>query len=429
MKIAVIGGGISGLTCCHYLGSQHEVTLFEKNQYLGGHTHTHQFEQDSQVHQVDSGFIVFNQKTYPNFCKLLDDLKVPYKPSEMSFSFNCQESGLEYNGTTINTLFAQRKNLFSPRFYALITGILKFNRKAKQWLKSPDKNQSLGDFLVQSGISNVTQSDYILPIGAAVWSTSPRRMVRMPALFFLHFFENHGFLNIEDRPQWQVVSGGSHSYVEALKKNFKGQIHASCPVKAIRRVENHCTVITEQTEEQFDKVIFACHSDQALALLEQPTPIEEKILKAIPYEPNTAVIHWDEDVMPNKPLAWASWNYLRHEKGSQDLCVTYHMNRLQGFESEKPYFVTLNPSKKINQNKVLKEIIYQHPQFMEESLHAQERWGEINGKNNSYFCGAYWRYGFHEDGVWSALRVCKEMASHADRSHAKKLDSGDSIGI
>jgi len=416
MRIAVIGGGVSGLTCARSLDGDHEVTLFEKNSYLGGHTHTHLFSRGNQVHTVDSGFIVFNKKTYPNFCKLLNELRVPYKISDMSFSMNCERSGVEYNGTDLNRLFSQRRNLVRPSFYRLIWGILRFNKAAKRWLKSPSETETLGAFLARAAVPKSTQEHYVLPMGAAVWSTSPSQMLRMPAFFFLKFFENHGFLNVDDRPEWYVVQGGSKTYVEAIRSQFKGKVHLGTSVQKVRRTKSYCIVVTEDGEHQFDYVVFACHSNQALRLLENCTPEERDILSALPYQRNTAVIHSDASYMPKTQRAWASWNYKRSTSEPDRLCVTYHMNRLQTFESKRPFFVTLNPPTPIESEYVYKKVTYEHPLFLENSIRAQKRWHTISGDRRTFYCGAYWRYGFHEDGVWSALRVADQVNRIASKS-------------
>jgi predicted NAD/FAD-binding protein len=297
----------------------------------------------------------------------------------------------------------------------MLFGIARFNRMALRWLKAPRHDQSLGSFLREAGIPRQTVDRYVLPMGAAVWSTSPANMFHMPAAFFLSFFENHGFLSINDRPRWRVVTGGSKTYVSALLKAFKGTLHRQNEVVSVRRDDEGCTVVDRKgAQHRFDQVVFACHSDEALGLLSDASLDERQILGAIPYASNRVLIHSDPSFMPRRRLAWASWNYLTSQTNRDQLCVTYHMNRLQQFKADEEFFVTLNPPRAVARGTLIKELTYHHPQFVEGSAEAQASWKVISGHRRTHFCGAYWRYGFHEDGVWSALRVCQALGAIDD---------------
>lgn len=417
-KIAVIGTGISGLTSAYLLSRKHNVTVFEKNNYIGGHTATKDIELNGRSYAIDTGFIVCNNKTYPNFLKLLKQLKVALQPTEMSFSVLNKQSNLEYNGNTINTLFAQRRNIFSVKFWRLITEIIRFNKTCKERysLDNIDKNETLGDFLSEHKFSEYFTQNYILPMGAAIWSTSLIEMLEFPLHFFIRFFYNHGLLNITDRPQWYVIPKGSREYIKPLIKSFEKNIHLNTSIKHVKRHNSNVEIVfSDNSAQVFDEVIFACHSDQVLKLLEQPTDEELSILGDIPYSANEVVLHTDTTLLPTRKLAWASWNYLLDDTSNQEQltrssCVTYNMNILQGLKTKEHTFcVTLNQTAKINPEKILATFTYHHPVFNQTSLNAQKRRDEICGINNTHFVGAYWHNGFHEDGVVSAVKVAKRF--------------------
>ncbi|WAC43378.1 FAD-dependent oxidoreductase [Pseudomonas sp. SL4(2022)] len=411
MKIAIIGSGIAGLTSAYLLNRRHEITVFEASDWIGGHTHTVDVEVSGQRYAVDTGFIVFNDWTYPNFIRLLSQLGVGFKDTEMSFSVSDPLSGVEYNGHNLNSLFAQRSNLVSPKFWGMVRGILRFNREALNDLNLQRiaSDMTLGDYLKANGYSERFIQHYIVPMGAAIWSMSLNDMLGFPLQFFVRFFKNHGLLSVSDRPQWCVIEGGSSSYVAPLTESFKQQIRLNCAVTRVERDGDGVTVHSAAGSERFDKVVFACHSDQALALLAAPTPSEQAILGALPYADNDVVLHTDTRLLPKRPLAWASWNYRLGGPVDQPAAVTYDMNILQGIQSDTTFCVSLNQTAAIDPNKILARYTYAHPQYSLAGMAAQARWEELLGANHSYFCGAYWANGFHEDGVVSALRVAREF--------------------
>lgn len=410
-KIAIIGAGISGLLSAYLLNREHDVTLFEAGSYLGGHTHTKLVQSGSKKYPVNTGFIVFNDWTYPNFIKLMDQIGVKSEASDMSFSVRDENTGLEYNGTSFNSLFAQRKNIFKPSFWFMIKDILRFNKQTVEMLStnSVPENQSLGDFVKEHGYSDRFVNHYLVPMGAAIWSASVDIMMDFPIRFFLKFFNNHGMLSVDDRPQWRVISDGSESYIEPLIKSFKDKIHLNTPVSTVARSECGIILTTLSGEEHhFDQVVFACHSNQALGILDKPTEQENEILGAIPYQENEVVLHTDRRMMPKNKLAWAAWNYHIPQRLSEYAMVTYHMNTLQNFDdAPDDFMVTLNRTAEIAPGKIIDKYNYAHPVFTMDGVAAQQRHHEISDKNRTHFCGAYWFNGFHEDGVNSALRVAK----------------------
>ena len=407
MKIAIIGSGIAGLTCAHLLNRRHDVTVFEAGDWVGGHTHTVQVSVEGRQYDVDTGFIVFNDWTYPNFIRLLGQLGVSFKPTEMSFSVNDPDSGLEYNGNNLNSLFAQRRNLLSPGFWGMLRDILRFNKEAQRDLNELriDADMTLDDYLKAGGYGERFILHYIVPMGAAIWSMSMAEMLNFPLQFFVRFFKNHGLLSVSDRPQWQVIEGGSSAYIAPLTAAFKDRIRLNCPVKRVDRDEHGVVIHSPAGIEHFDKVVFACHSDQALQILASPSEAERAILGALPYADNEVVLHTDTQLLPTRKLAWASWNYRLSGAGHTHAAVTYDMNILQGIESDTTFCVSLNQSAGINPNKVLARFTYAHPQFSLAAVAAQNRWAELDGVQHTHYCGAYWANGFHEDGVVSALRV------------------------
>lgn len=407
MRIAIVGSGVSGLVSAHLLSRQHEVTVFEAANWIGGHTHTVDVEVGGKSYAIDTGFIVFNDWTYPNFIRLMDQLGVASKETEMSFSVNQPSTGLEYNGHSINSLFAQRSNLFSPGFIGMVRDILRFNREALDDLDSGriEADTTLDQYLQNQGYGERFINHYIVPMGAAIWSMSLADMLAFPLAFFVRFFKNHGLLSVSDRPQWRVINGGSRSYIEPLIAPFKDAIRLNCAVQSINRGEHGVTLTSQQGEEHFDKVILACHSDQALRLLAQPTETEQSILGAISYAENDVVLHTDTRLLPRRKLAWASWNYRLDSAQHRAAAVTYNMNILQGIDSDTTFCVSLNQTDAIDPATIFGQFSYAHPQFSLAAADAQARWAELLGANHTYFCGAYWANGFHEDGVMSALRV------------------------
>ncbi|QYK00209.1 NAD(P)/FAD-dependent oxidoreductase [Shewanella psychrotolerans] len=407
-RIAVIGSGISGLTCAYLLDKQYDVTVFEKNNYVGGHTATVDITHQNQTYAIDTGFIVFNDRTYPHFNRLLDMLGIVGQPTEMSFSVHNRQTGFEYNGHGINSLFAQRRNIFRPQFWGLIQQILKFNKLCKQAFheKNIIAGHTLGDFLEEHGFSEFFCQHYILPMGAAIWSTSLAEMRQFELKFFIQFFYNHGLLNISDRPQWQVVPGGSRVYVDAILSQLSKPILTESNIDSVIRTDEGVVVkLANGDGLVFDEVIFACHSDQALALLGDATENEKAVLGGIPYSRNEVVLHTDISLLPKRPLAWASWNYMLDDNFSRPSCVTYNMNILQGIKSDTTFCVTLNQSDEIAPEKVLRSFVYHHPVLNDASVAAQKQRSLICGQRGTHFVGAYWYNGFHEDGVRSALDV------------------------
>ena len=420
MKIAIIGSGIAGNVAAYHLNKEHDITLFEQNSHIGGHTHTHSISDATGELNIDTGFIVLNDRTYPNFIKLLDELDVDIQKSEMRFSVKCEHTRLEYNGNNLNTLFAQRSNLFSPRFYRMISDILRFNREAAEFINNTGSDQSLGDFLHNGNYSEIFINKYIVPMGAAIWSTNPEDMFSFPARFFFKFFLNHGLLSVNNRPQWYVIKGGSNNYVKKLIKSFKDRIRTKCPVDKIVRYDDHVEIHTQRHGvERFDCVFIASHSDQALTMLQNPSAQERSTLAAIQYQKNEAVLHTDKSLLPIRKNAWASWNYHIPKDARSNVALTYNMNILQGLDSDSTYCVTLNYTDQIDEGKILKTIEYHHPVFTAESIIAQDNHRLINGTGRTYYCGAYWRNGFHEDGVVSALNALSHFKQ--DNSHAQKL--------
>ena len=389
MKIAIIGSGIAGNTLAYHLYKEHDITVFEAESHIGGHTHTHHVTHEGRNYNVDTGFIVFNDRTYPNFIALLDELKVAWQPSEMSFSVRSEETGLEYNGTSLNTLFAQRRNFFKPSFHHMIRDILRFNKTSLELLGEGNEIK-LGDYLQQGKYSQQFIDNYIIPMGSAIWSTEARQMLDFPARFFVRFFHHHGMLTVNDRPQWRTVAGGSASYVNALTEPFKHKIKLNTPIESVRRLKTsvHVKPLFGE-EEKFDYVFFACHSDQALKMLSDKTQTEIDILSAIPYQENTVYLHHDVSLMPKHKLAWAAWNYHVTEQPTDRVAVTYNMNILQNLQSTEPLLVTLNHTRLINPAKVIKRLKYTHPIYTIAGTAAQARHAEISGVNRTGFAGAY----------------------------------------
>ncbi|RXJ74593.1 FAD-dependent oxidoreductase [Veronia nyctiphanis] len=412
MKIAIIGSGISGLTCAHYLHKEHDITVFEANDYVGGHTATIDVEVESGQYAIDTGFIVYNDRTYPRFQKLLAELGIEGLPTEMSFSVHNAENGLEYNGHTVFSLFAQKRNIFNPKFYLFIREILRFNKLAKDAYQQTDalnkSEHTLGDFLEANGFSDYFCENYILPMGAAIWSSTLSDMRGFPLSFFVRFFFNHGLLDIANRPQWYVIPGGSREYVRKMIPAFESRIRLNTPVQTVKRDQSGVTLVTEKESERFDQVIFACHSNQALKLLDSPSKDESTILGALEYQSNEVVLHTDTSMLPKRKAAWASWNYylgMSEDRDNKLASLTYDMNILQQLNSTETFCVTLNQTQDIDPDKVLRSFNYEHPVFNGAAIAAQKHKSKVSGLNNTWFCGAYWYNGFHEDGVRSATDV------------------------
>lgn len=418
MKIAIIGSGIAGLTCAWRLAGHHQVTLFEAEPTVGGHTATVDVSTPQGKYAIDTGFIVYNDRTYPRFMGLLSELGISGQKTQMSFSVHNPQSGLEYNGHTLTSLFAQRRNLVNPAFWGLLRDIMRFNRLAKEALAGDvNENATLETFLEQHGFSAFFARHYILPMGAAIWSSSLQEMRRFPLPLFLRFFEHHGLLDVTQRPQWYVVPGGSREYVRAILTQLGDRLtlHLNAPVQQVTRHNGGVEIQLAQSSHTFDQVIFACHSSQALAMLADPTPAESEVLGDIGWQHNEVVLHSDPRWLPVRERAWASWNYRLSERDQASACVTYNMNILQGLPEGSPLFcVTLNPETPVDERYVWKRFVYEHPMFNPKSWRAQSRRGEINGHQRSWFCGAYWYNGFHEDGVHSALDVVKGIAAGED---------------
>ncbi|MEJ5059808.1 MULTISPECIES: NAD(P)/FAD-dependent oxidoreductase [unclassified Pseudomonas] len=411
MNIAIIGSGISGLTSAYLLNRNHNITLFEAGDRIGGHTHTVEVVSNGQRHAVDTGFIVFNDWTYPHFIRLLSQIGVGFKPTQMSFSVTDPDSGLEYNGNNLNSLFAQRRNLLSPGFWGMLRDILRFNRQAQADLSEGriSDDITLDQYLKSGGYGERFILHYIVPMGAAIWSMSMADMLNFPLRGFIRFFKNHGLLSVNHRPQWCVIEGGSSAYIAPLTASFKEKIRLNCPVTRVERDETGVVIHSAASSERFDKVVFACHSNQALALLATPSATEQSILGALPYADNEVVLHTDTRLLPSKKLAWASWNYRLGGAGHTRAAVTYDMNILQGIQSATTFCVSLNQSAAIEPSLVVGRFTYAHPQYNLTAVAAQERWEELNGAQHTFYCGAYWANGFHEDGVVSALRVARSF--------------------
>ncbi|MCE0496239.1 NAD(P)/FAD-dependent oxidoreductase [Vibrio salinus] len=420
MKIAVIGSGISGLTAAYYLSQQHDVTVYEANDYIGGHTATIDVETEDETLAIDTGFIVYNDKTYPNFIRLLKELNVEGKPTEMSFSVRNDSCDLEYNGHTLATLFAQKRNLLNPVFYRFLYEITKFNYLAKKQYRQSNEltiGKTLGEFLGEYKFSDYFCHNYILPMGAAIWSSTVADMRQIPLFFFLRFFSNHGLLDLVNRPQWFVVNGGSKSYIGPLTQRFKDSIYLKTPVTGIKRNSHGVEVETAQQTAVYDHVILACHSDQALKMINDPSDDEQDVLSGIKYQANQVTLHRDIRLLPERKRAWAAWNYWISESQTDNSfgkpTLTYNMNILQGLNSEQTYCVSLNSDGDIDPKSVIRRFVYHHPVFTPETIKAQARKHDIDGRFRTWFCGAYWYNGFHEDGVRSALDVVRQIKQMA----------------
>jgi predicted NAD/FAD-binding protein len=405
-RVAIVGSGVSGLVVAYLLHARHEVTVFEARERIGGHIHTVSVpDADGRDHAVDTGFIVFNERNYPLFTDLLRRLDVPSQASDMSFSVRCDRTGLEYNGSTTRQLFVQPSNLLRPSYHRMLLDILRFNRRASRAIEAGMGEETLGSYLARGRFSPRLAEHYLVPMGSALWSMPPGDVLEMPIGFFVRFFDQHGMLTVDDRPEWRVVQGGSSRYRDAITETFAHRIRTGTPVRRVARHPDHVNV----DGERFDEVVFACHSDEALAILTDPTPTEQEVLGAIPYRDNEVVLHTDTSVLPRRRRAWGAWNYtIPHEIGD-DVRVTYDMNILQNLPGPTTFCVSLNASDHIHPDSILFHTTYRHPQYSVAGFRAQARHDEISGRNRSHYCGAYWGYGFHEDGVRSGVRVAEAL--------------------
>ena len=409
MRIAVIGSGISGLASAWLLAREHEVVLFEANDYLGGHTHTHSIDLAGREYAVDTGFIVFNPQHYVLLCKMFAELGLTSQATTMSFALRNERSGLEYNATSLNGLFCQRRNLFSLRFLGMLRDIRRFYREAPALLHGNDPGASLGDYLSQYRYGDAFRDDHLIPMASALWSSPNLEILKFPAKYLVRFMANHHMLQVSQRPEWRVVQGGSNRYVQALRKSWNVQERLSCRVLQVRRDADGVQIDSAQGRERFDQVVMACHSDQTLDLLADATPRERQVLGAITYQHNDTVLHTDVSVLPRDRKAWAAWNALIPQEASEQCTVSYCMNLLQSLDASETLIVSLNCNARIASGKILRRMRYAHPVYTQASVAAQQRKAEIQGVAHTWFAGAYWGWGFHEDGMRSAVEVANGL--------------------
>ena len=412
MRIAIVGAGISGLVAAHLLHARHEITVFESGAYAGGHTNTIRVDTAHETHHVDTGFIVFNDRNYPEFTQLLAKLGVEHQPSRMSFAVADERGDFEYSSGSVGGLFAKASHAVSPAFQRMVVDYVRFNRKGRELLADPSANgrPSLRDWLDECGFSRAFVERLIVPQASAVWSADPEQMWSFPARYMVEFFDNHGMLDLTGRPKWMTVKGGSQRYVERLVAPFRDRLRLSCPVRRVERFEDRVEITpVDGEQEAFDEVVLAVHSDQALRMLSDASAAEREILAAIPYQANEAVLHTDPSLLPRRRRAWSSWNYHLMQEPPGRTTVTYHMNRLQSLRADREFCVTLNRTEAIAPERVIRTIAYAHPVFGVKSPAAQKRHHEISGVRRTHYCGAYWGWGFHEDGVVSALRACAPL--------------------
>ena len=409
MKIAVVGSGIAGMGAAWLLSRQHEVVLFEAEDRLGGHTHTHRVVQAGREYSVDSGFIVFNPVNYPLLTRMFDELGVASQPTTMGFSVQDARSGLEYNATNLNAMFCQRRNLFSPRFHRMVREILRFYRECPSLLQSPGEGPTLGSYLAEGGYSQMFIDKHLVPMACALWSSPAGQILEFPARYLVQFMANHRMLQVQGRPEWRVVMGGSSSYITALQSRWAASLRLSCPVQSIRRGDDCVFVRSPAGEEVFDQVVLACHADTSLALLSDPSEAEQHVLAAIQYQDNDTVLHTDARLLPRRRAAWAAWNAYVPAEPEAACTVSYCMNLLQSLDSPEPFVVTLNRSQDIDPAKIIARMRYRHPIYTHASVAAQTRRAEINGDRRTWFAGAAWGYGFHEDGLRSGVEVARAL--------------------
>ncbi|MDJ0892256.1 MAG: FAD-dependent oxidoreductase [Gammaproteobacteria bacterium] len=412
-RVAVIGGGISGLGAAWLLGSRYHVTLYERESYFGGHTNTVTVSDDSGPVAVDTGFIVYNRQNYPQLSALFDHIGVATQATDMSFAASIDGGRVEYAGDSLNALYAQRRHLFSGRFQRMVWDILRFNRAAKRLLRSSDSfDGSVGDFLTREGLGEAFKNHYLLPMAAAIWSCPPRTMLAFPAASLLKFFANHGLLDLKDRPQWRTVVGGGRTYVDRLLERFRPQAHVHTGVdKVVRGGSGVAVVLADGRRELFDRVVIATHADQALSMLGAPDRLERRVLGAFKYQDNRALLHSDPALMPRRRRVWSSWNYLSESnpESEHSVSVTYWMNRLQRLRQQTPYLVSLNPIRDPDPKRTVREISYSHPIFDHAAMAAQRQLQTLQGSGGVWFCGSYFGYGFHEDGLRSAIGVATDF--------------------
>jgi predicted NAD/FAD-binding protein len=412
MRIAGVGSGIAGMAAAWQLARDHSVVLFEADSRLGGHTHTHTVQREGRSFQVDSGFIVHNPENYPLLTAMFRELGVETQPTTMSFSVHSDRTGLEYNAGTLNGLFCQRRNLLRPRFYRMVADILRFYREAPALLEGDAQGPALGDYLREHRYSPMFIDEHLIPMASALWSSPSDRVLQFPARYLAQFMANHHMLSAGARPTWRVVKGGSSAYIRALESRWRVEARLASSVQSVRRVEGGVEITTPHYAETFDQAVLACHSDQALKLLDQPSEREREVLGAIRYQPNETVLHTDARLLPKNPRAWAAWNAHIPIEPSADCTVSYCMNLLQGLTSREPFVVTLNRSAAIDPSKIIARMRYAHPEYTHASVAAQGRRGEINGVDRIWYAGAYWGWGFHEDGIRSAVDVVRALGVH-----------------
>lgn len=408
MKIGIIGTGISGLSCAYLLQHDHNITLFDSNDYAGGHTNTIQVDDNGKTINVDTGFIVYNENNYPNLCKLFDALDIKGRNSDMSFSVVNEQSGLEYNGSGLNKLFCQRRNFINPGFWRMLKDIFKFHDKAPGLLLNClDDKTTVSEFVSLHNYSDEFTHEYLIPLGASLWSAPAGQFLQYPMRFVIEFLDNHCMLQVGNRPVWKTVIGGSNTYVKKLLEDFDGHLRLNSKVSRVARSNDNIEIVMEDGKsEVFDEVILASHADQSLQLVENPDSVEKALLGMFPYQHNESILHHDTGILPTNKNAWASWNYRIPLMNSEHVTVTYNMNMLQGLDSNKTYCVSLNQSTGIDQDKIIKRIQYHHPVFQPGRADAQANHNRLIRRDRISFCGAYWGYGFHEDGIKSALAVC-----------------------
>jgi uncharacterized protein len=410
MRVAVIGTGIAGLVAAYLLANEHDLVVFEANDYIGGHTNTIPVRYGGRTYPVDTGFMVFNEATYPHFVKLLKRLQVTWEPTNMSFSVQDAATGLEFGFRSLSGVFAQPQNLWRPAFLRMLWDIWRFRQKSGELEQDEDYQIPLREYLAGRGYSRAFTHHFLIPLGSALWSADPRDLDDFPARYLAEFFQRHRFLYLHKKIKWQVIQGGSRNYVEPLTRAFRERVRLNSPVARVKRHKDFVEIQPLREEAlRFDRVIIATHSDQALSLLADPSEREREILGAFPYQQNSTVLHTDATLLPRRRAAWASWNYYLPPRPRERATLTYHLNRLQGLSAPLEFCVTLNRDRDIDPARVIQKITYHHPGYRRQAPLVQKRWPEINGVNRTYFCGAYWGFGFHEDGVVSALKVCREF--------------------
>ena len=428
MKIAVIGSGISGLSSAYYLSKKYEVDLFEKDDHFGGHSYTFDIKETNKKIPVDLGFIVFNKITYPNLINFFEELKVPYEKSDMSFSVSVKDSNIEYGGTGFNSLFARKNNLFNFNFIKMIYEIISFYKTAPVLLKKDLKNITLGNYLDNSKISKYFINYHIIPMVAAIWSMPFSKARDIPFELFLNFFNNHGLFKLKDRPQWYTVTNRSRNYVSKVLDKINGEYFKNYEIKKIIRSDDNVRIFINTLGEyrDYDHVVLACHADQSLKLIDNPSNEEKEILNEFTYISNEAYLHTDVDLMPNKINAWSSWNSIS-KKDLTKTCVTYWLNRLQNLETNKNYFLTLNPITKIKDERIIKKINFTHPYLNNKSFEMQNRLKDLQGKKRLWFSGSYFGYGFHEDGLKSSLEMIKQFEGNDGDVYIQRYSNASKI--